>query len=217
MQTTVEAEEHLRIIRSLMERATIYRAISAPSALVGGMLAVVAAIVSIVLPGEYISRAGWHLNFAGVWLVVLFLSTAANLHFLRRDANRRNETFMSPGMRLALVSLLPSFVAAGVFTFVMSLLEVDVVLVCFWLIFYGLGLLATTHFAPRSIRYLGWAFLSAGLASLVASFGWSSADHFTSWKAANGLMAATFGGFHLIYAACTWPRRVSSVAAAAAL
>jgi hypothetical protein len=32
-----EAEEHLRVIRSLMEKATIYRAISAPTAFVGGL------------------------------------------------------------------------------------------------------------------------------------------------------------------------------------
>ena len=32
------AEEDLRVIRTLMERATIYRAISAPTALVAGLL-----------------------------------------------------------------------------------------------------------------------------------------------------------------------------------
>ena len=38
MPTRSEAEEHLRVIRSLMEKATIYRAISAPTALLGGVL-----------------------------------------------------------------------------------------------------------------------------------------------------------------------------------
>ena len=33
------AEEHLRVIRTLMERATIYRAISASTALIGGLIA----------------------------------------------------------------------------------------------------------------------------------------------------------------------------------
>ena len=36
MNERLAAEEHLRVIRSLMERATVYRAISAPTALVGG-------------------------------------------------------------------------------------------------------------------------------------------------------------------------------------
>ena len=39
MDERKRAEEHLRVIRSLMERATIYRAISAPTALVGSILA----------------------------------------------------------------------------------------------------------------------------------------------------------------------------------
>jgi len=37
MQTATEAEEHLRVIRSLMEKATIYRAVSAPTALAGAI------------------------------------------------------------------------------------------------------------------------------------------------------------------------------------
>jgi len=39
MNERSRGEEHLRVIRSLMERATIYRAISAPTALLGGLLA----------------------------------------------------------------------------------------------------------------------------------------------------------------------------------
>ncbi len=43
MQTATEAEEHLRVIRSLMEKATIYRAVSAPTALAAGMAALIVA------------------------------------------------------------------------------------------------------------------------------------------------------------------------------
>jgi len=207
MQPTTEAEEHLRVIRSLMERATIYRAISAPSALVGGMLAIVTASLAIAFPSGYLGVPFPRANFALVWLVVLIFATAANFYFLRRDATRRSERFVSPGMRLALASVMPSFLAAGVFTVIFGLLEQNVILVCLWLIFYGVGLLATTHFAPRSIRHLGWAFLLAGLVALLGSFLWEAPDMFGSWKAANVMMAITFGGFHLIYATCTWPHR----------
>ena len=43
MSDRESAEENLRVIRSLMERVTTYRAISAPSALVAGLLSTVAA------------------------------------------------------------------------------------------------------------------------------------------------------------------------------
>ena len=39
MKSPDAAAEHLRTIRSLMERATVYRAISGPGALLGGVLA----------------------------------------------------------------------------------------------------------------------------------------------------------------------------------
>ena len=42
-QERSKAEEDLRVIRSLMERATVYRAISAPAALVAGFLSIFAA------------------------------------------------------------------------------------------------------------------------------------------------------------------------------
>ena len=40
MPDHTEAEEHLRVIRTLMERATVYRAISAPTAFFGGSIAI---------------------------------------------------------------------------------------------------------------------------------------------------------------------------------
>ena len=42
-QERSKAEENLRVIRSLMERATVYRAIAAPAALVAGFLSIFAA------------------------------------------------------------------------------------------------------------------------------------------------------------------------------
>ena len=40
MNEQSRAEEDLRVIRTLMERAATYRAISAPTALVGGILSI---------------------------------------------------------------------------------------------------------------------------------------------------------------------------------
>jgi hypothetical protein len=221
MQTTTEAEEHLRIIRSLMEKATIYRAISAPSALVGGLLAITAAFVLIVYPEKLGATDLGSIHFTDPWIVVLVFTAVANLYFLRRDAGRRNEKFFSPGMRLAIASLFPSFFAAGVSMIAFDRPGGELTLVCVWSIFYGLGLLATTHFAPKSIWFLGWAFLLTGLGLLVRGTKLEGPDipfdYFSTDRLANIVMASTFGAFHLVYAACTWPRRASSVSAAAAL
>ena len=221
MPTRSEAEEHLRTIRSLMERATIYRAISAPAALVGG--------VSSVLFGTWLyfhwrplpagrEEAEFGRLFVAGWLGVLVVTALANTLFIRSVARRRSEPFVSPRMRKALWSLFPAMLCGGFFTVALTLVGSETarwLLPQVWMILYGLGLLATTQFSPRSIPILGWCFLFAGLLSfgidywnqVTAFFGKGESHRPTT---ANLLMVATFGVFHLIYAACIWPRQASA-------
>lgn len=209
-----EAEEHLRVIRSLMEKATIYRAISAPTALVGGLASVIVGGALFfqwrnVPEGVAHDEAGKWFVFG--WLGVLVITAAANGWFILRDARRRGDRFASPGMRKALLALLPAMLCGGIFTgfqFVGTGMGPYWILPELWMIFYGLGLLATAQFAPRSIPILGWVFLISGLGSSAAQRileamgqGWN-----TFPAVANIPMVCTFGLFHLIYAACTWPR-----------
>ena len=62
MTTQEEAVEQLRVIRSVMERATIFRALSGETALIGGAAALAAAWLS---EGRHVGRgprggwAGW--------------------------------------------------------------------------------------------------------------------------------------------------------------
>jgi hypothetical protein len=204
MPTRSDAEEHLRIIRSLMEKATIYRAISAPTALAGG---VCTAVFGTWLhfywrslpPPTVLDGEGSDWLFIRGWLGVLAVTCAANIWVLWRDARRRGEPFVSAGMKQALKCLVPPMLVGGFVTFLFG--ERPFYLPFVWMIFYGLALLATTPFAPRSIPRLGWVFLLAGFVTFCLR-----------GKAAvvtdpNLLMTATFGLFHLIYAACTWPRQ----------
>ncbi len=90
------AQKQLRIIRSLMERSTIYRSISAPTALVGGLLS---------FGGFGLAYYAKHhrdhplssSEFLIVWLVILALTGLANLIFLWRGSVHRKEPFFSPG------------------------------------------------------------------------------------------------------------------------
>lgn len=205
MPTRSDAEEHLRIIRSLMEKATIYRAISAPTALAGGLLSVVAAFtLSAMLPpgAEFIPRQ--RLLFLLGWLTVLALTAGANTWFLWRDARRRGDRFFSAGMRAAVRAFSPSYLAAGFFTVLLATSSPEF-LPPVWMLFYGLGLLATQHFAPRSIALLGWAFFATGPLLILADCA-RIFESLSVIRHANLAMGLTFGVFHLIYAACTWPR-----------
>ena len=106
MPTPSEAEDHLRVIRSLMERSTIYRAISAPVALVGGLSSLLACTLITVKPIEPRTANSF---FLSCWLVVLVITALSNTFFLWRDATRRGDVFLSSGMRAALWALGPSF------------------------------------------------------------------------------------------------------------
>jgi hypothetical protein len=196
------ASSQLRVIRSLMERATIYRAMSAPTSFVGGLLSIGG------FGAAYYAKHHRHVplssnEFLVVWLVILALTGLTNVVFLARDAARRGDPFISSGMKCAFFSLAPAFFAAGLLTL---MIHRPIHLALVWITFYGIGLLATQHFAPRSLVILGLAFFVTGC-GLVAS--WKHLflpnPHLEpSALVVSGLMAATFGGYHLAYAAVVW-------------
>ena len=219
MSTDQAAEEHLRAIRLLMERATVYRAISAPTALFGGLLAIGLAAAMLWWQAQDGVRNVDARAFYQAWFFVLAATLAANTFFIWQGAHQRGEPLISPGFRLAMLSVTPAFFAGIA---VSAVLTITTGLALFpalmWMMFYGLGLLATMSFAPRSIVVLGWAFLFTAIMAFVyfvfagvePDFDLPTPTRF--FPAA--LMGATFGVYHLVYAACTWPRRVLVLEAA---
>ena len=203
------AEENLRVIRQLMERATVYRAVAAPSAFVAGLLSLLAAgavyfnnEVKLVLHRTVRPR-----EFAFLWIGILILAAVANGFFLWREAQRDGRPFISSGMKLALRAIAPNLLIPAAFTvwFLQTgyLGAQELELVTVWVAFYGLALLATSLFAPRSLRLLGWAFLLTAVATpLLAEI----IDRLTD-DVPDTIMALTFGVYHLVYAVTTWSRR----------
>lgn len=215
-----EAASQLRAIRALMERATIYRAISAPAALVAGILSLLVCWwlwQQAEPPAEAPRPVVWLL----IWLSVLVVVSILNMVLLYRSARQRGEPFVSSGMKHALRALLPPLVAG----FIMSLLTVtqegngklhchaDVA--AYWILFYGLALLATGSFSPRSMQALGAGFFAFGVLTFLPSVReWHGTHYPKEWQypAAVLHMAFSFGVLHIIYAAAVWieSRRSSS-------
>ena len=215
MNERSRAEEDLRVIRSLMERATIYRAISAPTALVASVLSLIS--TGIVYINNDVTllfgRPVGPREFAIIWLDVLILVLAANAFFVWREARSSGRPFISPGMKLAMRAVAPTLLVPMVFTiwfFKRGYLggqELELVVV--WVVFYGLALLSTALFAPRSLTLLGWIFLLTGISVpvLVNLFEELPGDVPTI------VMGLTFGLYHLVYAATTWQRRAATAPA----
>jgi hypothetical protein len=213
MNERARAEEHLRVIRSLMERATIYRAISFPTALVGGLLAV--ATAGAIWFAHHSGVPGHAaLNnrlFAWIWLAVLAVVLAVNTFFVRQEALRDGRMLLSSGARLALRAIAPCLFipAATTIWFFKNAEPINrEILVAVWIAFYGLSLLATALFAPRSLVFLGWAFLLSGLFMIFWPKSFGDDPH---GLLPNLAMGVTFGCYHLVYAVCVWSRRQAGV------
>ncbi|MFT5856328.1 MAG: hypothetical protein ACI8XO_003581, partial [Verrucomicrobiales bacterium] len=181
------AADHLKIIRSLMQRATVYRAISAPAAIFGGIIALVTGLVmaqrapapatgkpdGMVCDAFSTTRFQFEgaidpMTFFSIWLGVLIIVAIFNATLLWRGSQLRSELFFSSGMRLALHATAPPMLAGGVVSYI--LIEVGgsmTVCALLWVVFYSLALLAARSFAPRSMRWLGWMFFCAGLGLFV--------------------------------------------------
>jgi hypothetical protein len=203
MTDSDSASRQLRVIRSLMERATIYRSLSAPTSLVGGLLS-----LGGFATAYYAKHHRHHplspTEFLIVWLVILALTCFTNLIFLSRGAAVRGESFFSPGMKCALTSVAPAFFAAAVLTPLLMHRPIELALL--WVTLYGMGLLATQHFAPRSLVILGLTFFLSGCGLLATwkHFFMPNPHIEPSALVVSGIMAATFGGYHLAYAAAVW-------------
>ncbi len=191
MTTREEAVEQLRVIRSMMERATIFRALSGETALVGGAISLGVAWVSE-------KRQLW--DWAWIWLGGLALVLAFYVFQLYRMKSLYNRPFWSSGLRMALRGALPSLIVGGFLGFVFVRVGNEEAAASMWILHYGLALLAIREFAPKSMVWLGWAFVVFGLLSLATVANLLQLDREWYMRVnASRLMALAFGGFHLIY------------------
>jgi FtsH-binding integral membrane protein len=196
------AEEHLRVIRELMERATIYRAVSAPAALFCGLTALLISGLALI-PGPL--QLLFQHNFVLVWVIVCILSVAANFFFLFRSTERRQERFTSYRLQAASRAVAPSFIIAIALTFFLARAAGSelFIAVC-WMALYGLALLSTMSFAPRSIVVLGWAFILTSvviLCLMTPVLLLAGPDHprLALEQVGYFAMAGSFGLYHTIY------------------
>ncbi len=200
MSSQQAALENLRVIRSLMEKAHIYRAISAPAALVGGVLAVGVSLWGMAAFTKINDMP--HDQFLWQWLSVLAVTSVLNVVLLSRDARRRGQPFLSDGMRMALRAILPPMMVGGVLGIGLVVYLHNLTLAALiWILCYGLALLATASFSPRSLLWLGWAFVISGLTLFLV---WAANGDIrllpTDEGPASFAMGVTFGLLHIVYA-----------------
>lgn len=191
------AEENLKVIRTLMERAALYRRALAPITLITGGVGVAAAILGNVVIQS--ARA-----FTIYWLTVSLLALIAVFLTVRWQSLKAKEAVWSPPTRRVVQALAPALFGGFTATLLLTLdsgIETQALglLPPLWMIFLGCALHASGFFMPRGMKLFGWGFILIGCL-LIGTF---AADApvlvARSVGQANWMMGITFGGFHIAY------------------
>ena len=189
------AEENLQTIRTLMERASVYRRALAPISMMAGGLGLMAAGVAEA------TNASEAANFAIYWLIVAALTSGVALFLMRGQAAQAGEEFWSPPTRRVARAMLPMLMA-GLGLGVLEILtpvesRESVRLVALWMILYGGALHAAGFFMRRGLKLLGCAYVLGGLGVLAVHL---IASHPPLDNSnAHWLMGAAFGLGNLLY------------------
>lgn len=187
------ASDNLQVIRTLMERSTVYRRALAPIMLVAGSLGLGAVIVTRFVKLESNREFGLY------WLSVGVLATLASLLLVRREALKEDEEFWSLPARRVSRAVLPAFLAgllAGLLYVIAPTALPDSAwfLAIAWLVLYGCALHAAGFFMKRGIKLLGWICVAGGIA---AGYLMVFRPQLQSTEAAHNLMGVFFGLLHL--------------------
>lgn len=193
------ANEHLQVIRTLMERSALYRRALAPIMFTVGGVGIVAAVVGGLLR---IDRRPYFVLF---WFGIGIVMLAASFFLVRRQAVAAGEPFWSPPTRRIAQAMLPALYAgvalSGIALFVTEpggRGMANLIIVPIWAVLYGCALHAAGFFMPRGIRLLGWLFVLFGtLAELKLFFALPGPP--SPMFSPNLLMGLSFGGLHLAY------------------
>ncbi len=173
------ALDNLRYIRATMERAGSFTAVPGWGTVAVGGIALVAAAVA--------GRQRTPLEWLATWLVAAVLGLAVGGSTMVRKAQQIQDPILSgPGRRFGL-SFLPPLLVGGLLTPAIYLADARPLIPALWLLLYGTGVITGGAFSVRIVPVMGLGFLALGTIALFLP----------AWG--NWLLAAGFGGLHLVF------------------
>jgi len=174
------AMDNLRFIRETMEGAASFTAVSGWGQCVIGITALGAA----ALAARQTTPRVW----LATWLVEAVLSLAIAGWAMSSKARRAQMPLWSrPGRKLAL-NLAPPLFAGALLTVVLFRAGLRDAIPATWLLLYGAGVMTGGAFSVRIVPVMGVCFMAAGTLALFSPAAWS-----------NWLLAACFGGLHILF------------------
>jgi hypothetical protein len=174
------AMDNLRFIRETMERASSFTAVPGW----GGVLMGVSALAASFIASQQTHRNLW----LATWVVEALLALIIGGWAMDRKASRAETPLLTgPGRKFAL-SYSPPILAGVLLTFVLLRAGLVTALPGMWLLLYGTGVVTGGAFSVKIVPVMGICFMTLGATALFVPAAWG-----------NYLMAAGFGGLHIIF------------------
>jgi hypothetical protein len=174
------AMDNLRFIRETMERASSFTAVPGW----GGVLMGVTALVASFVAAQQTSRNLW----LATWVVEALLALVIGGWAMDRKARAAETPLLSgPGRKFAL-SYSPPILVGVLLTVVLYRAGLTSALPGMWLLLYGTAVVTGGAFSVKIVPVMGLCFMLLGTLALFAPAIWG-----------NYLMAAGFGGLHIIF------------------
>jgi hypothetical protein len=173
------AEGHLRVIRSVMERAGAFTALPAS----GGILMSAVAFVAGWAGHGAVEPRQWVV----VWLVAAGVAVPVGAFAVAHRARAAGVDLTIGVARRFILTLSPPVAAGAVLSAALIQRQAYELLPAVWLTLYGAGVVAAGSYSTRVIQGLGVSFMVVGAAAA-----------FAPWSTSTVLVAAGFGGLHLV-------------------
>ena|SRR5437867_836568 len=174
------AIENIRYIRETMERATAFTAVPGWGQVAIGITALVAAYLAAIEPNEK--------RWLVTWLVEAIIALLIAGWSMDRKARATGTPLLSGPARKVAFSLSPPLIVGALLTAVLFRSRITSIIPGVWLLLYGTGVVTGGMFSVSIVPLMGICFMLLGGAALFAPAQW-----------ANGLLAAGFGGLHIIF------------------
>jgi hypothetical protein len=174
------AMDNLRFIRETMERAGSFTAISGWGEVAIGVTALGAAWIA----ARQTTAGAW----LATWLATALLSGGIATWFTAAKAKAAKIPLLSEPARKFAFSFTPTMLVGALLTLLLYENGLPYRLPGVWLLLYGAAVITAGTFSVRIVPVMGAAFMTLGMVALFTPVGW-----------ANALMAAGFGGLHVVF------------------
>lgn len=178
--TSSDVLDQLQFIRHTMESVTSFTAVPGWGMVMLGGTALAVAFLA--------RRVDSQLTWVVLWLGEALLAGLISLVAMVKKTGSLAKLAASIPARKCALSLAPPLAAGAVLTIVMMEQRLYSVLPGMWLILYGVAVITGGAFSVRVIPVMGICFAIFGTLALAMPSNW-----------ANGIMAAGFGGLHVVF------------------